>query len=264
MNETYSIEKAAIELNRLVSDWLNSKENRNVALLARSSKVSENCIHRILKSNSMPKAENLQKLVSFIKGPESNQNVFGSLEENLQKHIKFELSYLDFEESKSYVGLGPKEDFLKDFTHHAIFELASMNSGVEISELQNQFGTHGLKVVDSLQKANLVKVVDNRVLAQDEYRYHTSSGVLQKRFLVGAAEEYFKLESNVNYLYTHTGKVTSSGYSQVMDVVEAAHKAIWRIVDTNEGTIPLVVGGFMDSMTANNIFATGENENENI
>lgn len=251
---TYSREKAISELKALVLDWLSGKSDRSIASMARGAKVSEACVRRILNDNSMPITENLQKILSFLNSGGTHKQILGSLGEDLRKHIKFELSYLKFEEVQDYVSMVDKESFLPDFVHQAIFERSSISKGISFDEIKNMFGAYGETAAMNLVTAKLAHAVDGQLVCVPELKNHSWSISTYKQFLSDAIKNFYKTTSDVNYIFNVNEGVSETGYSKVMDVIEVAHKNISSLVKDNPGEIPLSVGGFMDTMTYQNIF----------
>lgn len=257
----YSKEKAISELRSMVSDWIEEKGTRGIAALARGANVSENCIRRILNGNSMPVTENLQKIITFIKGGGTHKNLLNSLGESLQKHIKFELSYLKFDEIQDYVPMLEQEQFLPDIVHETIFERSSMIDGISLNEVKDMFGKYGDQALQNLINAKLVIVDDEKIFCIPELKNHSWSTGKYKQFLSEAIKNFYKTDTQFNYLFSVTEGVSIEGYNKVMDVVEAAHHNILAIVKENPGKVPLITGGFMDTMTFKNVFSKIE-ENE--
>lgn len=256
MNETvkYSKENATLSLQKMISGWLAENGTRNVSSLARGAGVSEACVRRIMTNNSLPTTINLHKLITFINGEGTHQQILSSLPDDLQKHLTFELSYLQFEEVQKYFAMDQKEKLLPDFAHQVIFERSSMGPGISITEVKELFGSYGETVVNNLIKSELVQNKDGQVVVIEKYKFHSWSNELYKSFLSDSIKTFYKSEFKTNYLYTINESISIAGYSKIMDILELAHKNISHIINENPGNIPLTTGGFMDTMTSKNLF----------
>ncbi|MFN3453767.1 MAG: hypothetical protein ACK41T_02330 [Pseudobdellovibrio sp.] len=258
-NHSYSKENAVESLQKLINSWLEENPNRSVAMLAKNSNVGENCIRRILNSNSMPTTANLHKILSFLNPNSTNMMIKNRLAKDLSQHLAFTLSYLFFEEFNNFKPMLEKESILKDFPHQFIFERSSIASGITIAEIISLFGSYGSTVVDNLVKNELVTVSDDIVVCQPEYKLHSWSVELYKSFSANVISNFYKTNSSINYLYNVNEGVSVAGYSKVMDILEAASKQITKTIQENAGDIPLSTVCFMDTMTNINLF---ESKNE--
>jgi len=255
MQMNYSKDQACLELKDLINSWLSEKDSRNIAALARGAGVGENCIRRILNSNSMPVTENLHKIVVFIKGDDKHQNLLSSLSTNLKNHIKFELSYLNFDELKDYKSMAAFEEHLSDYSTQFIFERSSMGSGISFEEIKNLFGEIGLSKINTLIELNLVSNNNGIILVNKDYQYHTWSTSLYKKFIPETIKNFYKTESQINYLFNVNEGVSTKGYARIMDVLENAYKQIQDIANNEKGEIPVAVAGFMDTLSNNDYFS---------
>ncbi len=256
MNETvkYSKENATLSLQKMITGWLAENGTRNVSSLARGSGVSEACVRRIMTNNSLPTTINLHKLITFINGEGTHQQILSSLSDDLQKHLTFELSYLQFEEVQKYYTMDQKEKLLPDFAHQVIFERSSMGSGISLEEVKELFGAYGETVINSLIKSELVQNKDGQLVALEKYKNHSWSTEFAIHFLSDSIKTFYKTDCKVNYLFNINESVSKTGYSKVMDILELAHKNISHIINENPGNVPLTMGGFMDTMTSKNFF----------
>lgn len=256
MNETvkYSKENATLSLQKMITGWLAENGTRNVSSLARGSGVSEACVRRIMTNNSLPTTINLHKLITFINGEGTHQQILSSLPDDLQKHLTFELSYLQFEEVQKYYAMDQKEKLLPDFAHQVIFERSSMGSGISLEEVKELFGAYGETVVNSLIKSELVQNKDGQVVVIEKYKFHSWSNELYKSFLSDSIKTFYKSENKINFIFNINENVSKNGYSNVMDVIESTYKHIQKIVNENPGDIPMTTGGFMDTMTSKSLF----------
>lgn len=255
MQMNYSKDQACLELKDLINNWLSEKDSRNIAALARGAGVGENCIRRIVNSNSMPVTENLQKIVVFIKGADQNKNILSSLSSNLQSHIKFELSYLNFEEVQEYVSIADIENQIPTFVERAIFERSSIHNGISIQEVKDLFGQNGVNSVEKLVKNNFVTTQNDYVIVNEKLKYHSWSFQSAKSLACDSLQFFFKTHTNTNYMFNLNEGVNITGYCEIMDALEKAHKAISQIAKNNPGKIPLTVTGAMDTMTTHDFFA---------
>lgn len=254
----YSKTVAAESLYSLVNDWINSKESRSVSLLARESGVNESSVRRIITSKIIPSTDNLHKIISYIRSGSSHKALLESLSPELQKHLRFELTYLQFEEFEKYVSMTDKENLLPDFVHQTIFERSSIGDGLFENEIVEMFGNFGRVALDNLIVNNLVSSKEGLVVVNPLYKKHSWSTDLYKNFLSKAIENFYKTETQNNYLFCMNEGVSIKGYCDVMDVLESASNNILKIIETNPGKIPLSVGGFMDTLTYKNVFLKQE------
>lgn len=261
MNETvkYSKENATLSLQKMISGWLAENGTRNISSLARGAGVSEACVRRIMTNNSLPTTINLHKLITFINGEGTHQQILSSLPDDLQKHLTFELSYLQFEEIQKYFAMDQKEKLLPDFAHQVIFERSSMGPGISITEVKELFGSYGETVVNNLVKSELVQKNDGQVVVIEKYRFHSWSVDYAKQFLSDSIDTFFKTDSPFNYLFNINESISIEGYDKAIKFIKSVHCEFSNIVKNNPGTIPFTLGGFMDTMTSKNIF---ENKGE--
>ena len=75
----YSKNTATQELQSLISHWLNEKDDRRLAKLARYAGVTENCLRRVMNQNSLPTTENLHKILLYLKKAKTNQQLVDQL-----------------------------------------------------------------------------------------------------------------------------------------------------------------------------------------
>lgn len=250
----YSREETLAALQKLVGDWLNGGINRNASVLARGAGVSEACIRRILNNNSMPQIENVRKIVSFIGAKDSNEKLFKSIPSEITKHLVFELSHLGFKELNDYRSIDAFEKFLPDFSHLVIFERSSMGNGISKDEISKMFGQNGSQISNNLISSGLVEEIDNMLVAKPAFRNHCFSQAIYKHYVGDLIRNFYKDNSQINYIFSVTEGVSAEGYSKVMNIIEQSHKAILQVVQASPGNIPLATGGFMDTMTYDSLF----------
>lgn len=250
----YSKEEASQGLRDVVEQWLKEKPNRNISQLARNCEVSESCIRRILTNNSFPAFENVQKIINFLQAGKTHQQALSSLPNALSDHLKFQLSYLNFEELKNYTPMGEKEDLLPDFAHKAIFERSCIQNGISLDEIKKMFGQKGEIAVQQLIESGLLEFRNGFYVSKTEYRDHSFSQHFYKTYISDTIREFYKSDSQINYIYNITEGVSKQGYAKIMDILEAATLQIQQTAKGMPGDVPLTTGLFMDTMTYENVF----------
>lgn len=251
----YSKEEASQGLRDVVEQWLKDKPNRNISQLARNCEVSESCIRRILTNNSFPAFENVQKIINFLQAGKTHQQALSSLPNALSDQLKFQLTYLNFEELKNYTPMGEKEALLTDFAHKAIFERSCIQNGISLEEIKKMFGQKGETAVQQLIEAGLVEFKNGFYVSKPEYKDHSFSQHFYKTYLSDTIREFYKSDSQVNYIYNMTDGVSTKGYAKIMDILEATSHEIQRAVKEFPGDVPVSAGVFMDTMTYENVFS---------
>ena len=246
-------EQAVTALQSSVNSWLAENSRRSLASLSRESGVSESSLRRLLNNSTWPSQDNVFKLISYL-GNGNIVSTVNALAEPLKNQIKFDLYYLDFKELKKYVSLGGKDSALKDFTHQVVFERSSIGPGISVAEIRELFGAYGLTAVENLKVAGLITEVDSTIKCVAEYKYHAFTTQMTKDFLAQSIATFYKTQTNYNYIFSFNDGVTTSGYGQIMDILENAQQAIFKIIEDSPGDIPVTIGGFMDTLTTNVLF----------
>lgn len=260
----FSRNGAVEALQSIINEWLSQDTSRNLAVLSRVSGVSETSIRRIFASSSILSPQNTHKLLFFLKNGKTHKQVFESIPSDLANYLKFQLSFLQFEELNDYVELGPLEKNLPDYTHQLIFERSSISKGINLDEVKELFGLVGLKAVENLQSADMVSVnADRFVIANPSIKNHTPSIEIIKNLLSQNIRQFYKTDSEYNYIFCVHDGVSLEGYCDVMDILSNAYKQIQIIVKKKAGDIPISAGGFMDTLTSENILVRKEGRNDN-
>lgn len=254
----YSKISATQELQNLISNWLNEKKDRRLAKLARYAGVTENCLRRVMNQNSLPTTENLHKILLYLKKAKTNQQLVEQLPETLGDQLKNQLAFIDFAMISNYRQMVDKEHYLKEFSHKVIFERACMNNGITILQVKEMFGLKGEQAALDLIEDGLIQLVENKYIAKSEFVNHTFSPSFYKKYTAELISEFYKTESDANFIYNFSAGVSVIGYNNIINILKSTTREIQNIIDQMPGEIPITSTLTTETMTYSTIFKKTE------
>lgn len=254
-NTPYNYDDAVVALKVMINDWISFDEKRSKSSLARNANISESTIRRIMNDGVLPQPHNICKIVSFIKGVSTNRDLLEKSGPSLEKVISFHLPYKAFVETKEYVSLEKIENSLASADLKLIFIRSSMGNGVTKEEIQDAYGTRGLKALQKLIDLDLVhRSDDNFYICRKDLKKNTFSTSAYKEISKSLIENFYRENADTNYMFVECDSVSISGFGDVMDILKKAHLDIRKKIDENPGDIPLFATSVMDKMTTLDLF----------
>lgn len=249
---------AASDLQILIANWLEEKSNRNLSHLSRTSGVSETSIRRIMNSKTLPMNDNLIKILTTIFVGARHKDLIEKLPQSLCLYIKYNLPYFTFEDHDTRTDAYSLDGLLSNSEMEFIFIRCSISTGINKSDLIEEFGTRGLNAINELINVGLISE-DNGLLFS-KYNNSTISTALSKRLAISCLTKFYREYAETNRFFTEFDSVSVIGYCKVMDAIDDLNKNILRIMKDNPGNIPLVTSCFVDKFTLKNVFNEEEDK----
>ena len=239
------------EIKSHIDMWLAAKPNRNITSLAREAGVSESCTRRIYNNNSVPKNDNLMKILVVLSGESSIERLRKHFESQAQV-LKFLMNNYSFLESASFVDdatpLLRDEIHIEDYHSFLVYAFASNRTPITPANVTTMLGVIGELALEDLVEKGLIKVNSNNYLEPKVKNLRPSKDLI-KRHLPDIAKMFFKLDNPFNCHILQSETVSKKGYGLAMDAFEKFLAEIGNVIQNNPGEVPLVVAGFLDTLT---------------
>jgi len=239
------------EVKGLIDAWLAANATRNITAFARESGVSESCVRRLYNNSSVPQNDNLMKMLTVLSGQSSIEGLKKHFES--KQHVcKFLLNNYSFLESASFIDqckpLLNEEVYIEDYHSFLVYALASNRTTITALDIKNMLGMVGEMALDELIAKGQIFVNSNNYL-EPKVKNIRPSKDLVKKHLPEITKMFFKLNNqfNCNALFIKT--VSKKGYGLVMDAFEKFLADVGNVIQNHPGEVPLVVAGFMDTLT---------------
>jgi hypothetical protein len=246
----YSKEEAITALQSLIQAWLDEKPKRNRLSLARETGVSETTIRRVMNDSVLPSGNNILKIVSYIKGVNTNKEILKSGGPILAKTIETLAPTITFESFENRYNLPYHlEQHLNSPTKRLLFSKASTLGRLNEDSIVHEFGHIGLMDVKELVSAGVLDLVENEYRMTKQMQTCSVSVNTLKDLMVETTRAYYNTESDYNYLFYVSAGVSSEAYINIMEVLKDAHQKISLLVENNPGDIPVFANAAMDKMS---------------
>jgi len=244
------------EVKGLIDNWLTSKDTRNITSLAREAGVSESCIRRLYNNNSVPQNDNLLKILMVLSGEITIEKIRKYFD--LKKGIStFLLSNYSFLETARFVDqctpLFNEEVYIEDYHSFIVYVLASNRTSITAKDISVMFGQVGEIALEGLISKGLISFNTNNYL-EPKIKNLRPSKELIKRYLPEISKMFFKVDNHFNCHILHSETVSKKGYGLAMDAFEKFLAEVGNVIQNHPGEVPLVVAGFLDTLTLNPYF----------
>lgn len=254
-NISFGKVEAVKSLQDLVNKWMDLSPARSVAALARSSSVSDSSLRRLMNDNVLPSNENVGKIMHYLLGATKNRDLVENNDQTVVDLVKFVMPFKAFEAVKDYSVIAPSvEEALDSSTKQLIFAKASVGKGIMKQEILEDFGKLGIKASEDLLKKGLLISSGEVFTVTPECSKHSISLEMTKEILSLAIQTYYKPETDTNFVHATYDSVSKQGYGQIMDVYMKAYNDILSIIKEQPGNVPVIAGGFIDTMTTSDFF----------
>lgn len=250
------------EVKSHIESWLTAKPSRNLTALARFASVSESCIRRLYNDGREPISDNLLKILTAISGKSSLEDLKGHF--NLSQAIQsFLLKNYSFLETSTYIDkctpLLEKEQYLDDYFSFVVYAMASNRKQINRSDIVKMFGMMGEMALDSLVTQGFLKIEPNGDIMALITDIRPSKELIKKH-LPDLTKMFFKVNHEFNGYALQSESVSREGYGRAMDVFEKFLADMGDVIQKYPGDVPLVVSGFMDTMTLEPYFRKEESK----
>lgn len=249
---TYNKDQAVESLQRLAMNWIAADQKRTKTSLARAAEISESCVRRLLNDGILPSNENLFKLAAVL-NPKTKSTAKNEID---SPNIEFTLPYLAFQENNDIIPWTELASKLDSQVKKMIFAKAS-TAGFSVDELKADFGQLGINSAHELIREGLMNLENEVFSVRAEVQNVFFDSYSTKEIMTLSADMYYKPACNINYSMLVFEGVSKEGYAKVMDILEDAHQRVTEVTKGHKGAIPLIVTGFMDSMTTESVFGEG-------
>lgn len=239
------------EVKGLVDGWLAANATRNITALAREAGVSESCVRRLYNNNSVPQNDNLMKLLTVLSG----QSSIGNLRKHFESQksvINFLMSNYSFLETASFINeskpLLEEEVYIEDYHSFLVYAFSSNRTPITAADIKDMFGMVGEMALEGLIAKGLIKINSTNYL-EPKVKNIRPSKELIKKHLPEITKMFFKLDNPFNCHILHAETVSKKGYGLAMDAFEKFLAEIGNVIQNHPGEVPLVVAGFLDTLT---------------
>lgn len=250
------------EVKAHIEAWLATKQSRNLTALARAAKVSESCVRRIYNDGRAPISDNLLKILTAISGKSSFEELKGhfNVSQGIQNFLMTNYSFL---ETATYIDkcvpLLEKEEHLENFFSFAVFVMAANRKQINRADVIKMFGLMGEMALDSLVIQRFLKIEPNGDIVALITDWRPSKEIIKKH-LPDLAKMFFKVEHEFNCYTLLSESVSREGYGRAMDVYEKFLADMGDVIEKYPGEVPLIVSGFMDTLTVDPYFRKEESK----
>jgi len=239
------------EVKGLIDAWLATNANRNITSFARESGVSESCVRRLYNNNTVPQNDNVMKMLTVLSGQSSIEGLKRHFDS--QKNIcKFLLSNYSFLESATFIDqckpLLNEEAHIEDYHAFLVYALASNRTTITALDIKNMLGLVGEMALEELIAKGQISISASNYL-EPKIKNIRPSKELIKKHLPDLTKMFFKLENQYNCHVLMSETISKKGYGLAMDVYEKFLADMGHVIQNNPGEVPLVVAGFMDTLT---------------
>lgn len=244
------------EVKGQIDTYLSAKQSRSVTGLARAAKVSESCVRRLYNDGSLPLHENTLKILMAISQQSSIEDLKSHY--NSQSAIQsFLLSNYSFLETATYIDkctpLLEKEKSIDEYIPFVVYAMSSSRAKINKSEITRVLGLMGEMALDSLVSDGFLSVEADGTISALVTDVRPSKELIKKH-LPDLTKMFFKLEHEYNCHILMTESVSKEGYGKAMDVYEKFLADMGEVIQNYPGEVPVIIGGFMDSLTVDPYF----------
>lgn len=253
------------EVNGLIQRWSDERPQvRTLAHLGREAKVSDSALRRLKNQNAKIADDMLFRIVSVIY--ESSE--FTELKQKtntLPNTSKWLLRNYSFMESVSpmqeYKYTELSDEVVVSPIGFSIFGLVSSIDNVGKDYIKDQFGLRGIAEAELLVEKGILH------LNQNVYTLgtHHNKVKFSKKAVISLMPEitrlYLKADSDLNAAIFEVNGVSEEGYSKLSMAFQNLINVSAQIINQHQGNIPVVMSGFIDTMTTQAIKMELKNEN---
>lgn len=250
------------EVKGHIESWLSAKQSRSVTALARAARVSESCLRRLYNDERTPMSDNLLKVLTAISGKSSLEELKGHFQasESIQSFLMKNYSFL---ETATYVDkcvpLLEKEQYIDDYFSFVVYAMSSQRKQITKDEIVKLLGMMGEMALNSLVTNGFLKIEsDGGIVAL--IKDIRPSKELIKKHLPDLTKMFFKVDHEFNGYALLSESVSPKGYGRAMDVFEKFLADMGDVIQNHPGEVPLVVSGFMDTLTLEPYFRKEESK----
>lgn len=239
------------EVKGHIETWLSSKQSRSVTALARTARVSESCLRRLYNDGRAPLSDNLLKILTAISGKSSLDELKGHFQasDSIQGFLMQNYSFL---ETATFVDkcqpLLEKEECIEDYFSFVVYLMASNRKQINQKDITRLLGMMGEMALNSLVTNEFLKIEPNGDIVALIKNIRPSKELIKKH-LPDLTKMFFKVEHEFNGYALLSESVSTTGYGKAMDVFEKFLADMGDIIQNYPGDVPLVVTGFMDTLT---------------
>lgn len=247
------MERASLvgEVKSHIEAWLSAKQSRSVTALARAARVSESCLRRLYNDERAPMSDNLLKILTAISGKSSLEELKGHFQSSssIQSFLMKNYSFL---ETATFVDnckpLLEKEQYLDDYFSFVVYSMASNRKQINQNDITRLLGLMGEMALNSLVTNGFLKIEpDGGIVAL--IKDIRPSKELIKKHLPDLTKMFFKVDHEFNGYALLSESVSTTGYGKAMDVFEKFLADMGEVIQNHPGEVPLIVSGFMDTLT---------------
>lgn len=250
------------EVKGYIESWLSAKQNRSVTSLARAAGVSESCLRRLYNDGSTPMSHNLLKVLTAVSGKSSIEELKSYFEPSgvIQNFLMKNFSFM---ETATYVDkcvpLLEQEQHIDDYFSFVVYAMASQRKQITRDDITKALGMMGEMALNSLVTNGFLKIEPNGDIVALVKDIRPSKDLIKKH-LPDLVKMFFKLDNPFNASILISESVSTEGYGKAMDVFEKFLADMGEVIQNHPGSVPLVVSGFMDTLTVDSYFGKEESK----
>ncbi len=229
------------ELSDLIQNYLLERPRLSLNAIALRSDVPETSLRRLYKRDlkRMPKNQTVIKILCYLYQTDNLAEIRKQVPENLRNYMNKEFLLEEDSERAPQINL---DRFLPDQISYLVFKLASNSSGVKYQEILRMFGEMGIDSITKLEKAAVVKRVDDSYISAFE-----SFRLSDDRFIDNfkAVANYIKTDPEKrqapNFYYNLSESLNEQGLKKIRDIQIKATRQVLKIMSdkSNHGVIPV-------------------------
>ena len=133
-----------------------------------------------------------------------------------------------------------------------------MNNGITVLQVKEMFGLKGEQAALDLIEDGLIHLVENKYIAKTEFINHSFSSRFTQKLASELITEFYKNDSNINFISHLSNSVSVSGYNQIINKLKSTSIEIQKMIEQMPGEIPISSVISVDTMTYANIFKKSE------
>ncbi|QDK44680.1 hypothetical protein DOM22_05645 [Bdellovibrio sp. ZAP7] len=249
------------EVKGQIDTWLSAKESRSVTALARAAGVSESCVRRLCNDDRSPLPDNMLKILMAVSQKSSIEDLKTHFESSngIQRFLLHNYSFL---EKATYIDsctpLLEKEKSIDEYLPFVVYLMSANRTRIHKNEITRLLGLMGEMALDSLVSDGFLKIEADGIITALVTDVRPSKELIRKH-LPDLTKMFFKLDHDFNGFALMSESVSKKGYGLAMDVYEKFLADMGEVIQNNPGEVPLIVSGFMDTLTIEPYFRKEQN-----
>lgn len=256
----YSRDNVVKDIQSIIKNWIDEKPSiRSIAYLSRQTCVTDSSLRRLTAQNIKISDDSLFEILKSIFMSETYEEILRNLNNypDASNWFQKNFSYLRKIPVPLEKMTSPIADEITDSTNaFYIYSYLCAKPGINISEIEHQFGTRGAIETLKLVSKGVVLQKD-QLLYPKEFEFQLSKKQVS-HLLPELSKDFFKVDHPYNVRILETKGISKNGYIQAMDLYEEFLDRLLSILKENPGSIPVIAAGFFDSFTKEPYFGTEE------